>query len=189
MKNSYSNLKLEVGCDEAGRGCLIGPVFAASVIVGKEFFHPWLNDSKKLSEKKRLVVREYIIRNCIDYSIAFVDNFEIDKINILNASIKAMHKSIEKLKVTPDFIIVDGNKFKKYKTIEYKTIIKGDSKYISIAAASILAKTERDNFIYKIHNEYPNYGWKDNKGYPTKKHKEAIKKFGETRYQRKTYKY
>ena len=188
LKKYYKNVKYEAGCDEAGRGCLAGPVFAASVILPKSFFNPVLNDSKQLSEKKRYELREVIQQNAISWAVGIVDNNMIDEINILNASILAMHKAIDRLNVRPTFLIIDGNRFKQYKDIPHKCIVKGDSKYLSIAAASILAKTYRDDFMKKIHKQYPNYNWQQNKGYPTKQHREALSKFGITSYHRKTFK-
>ena len=188
LKLNFSDYTLECGTDEAGRGCLAGPVTAAAVILPQNFTNILLNDSKKLSEKKRLLLRPIIETQCTSYGVAHVFESDIDRINILNASILAMHKSIDALKTNPEFIIVDGNKFKPYKGINFETIIKGDGKYLSIAAASVLAKTYRDDFMNKIHEEYPMYNWKKNKGYPTKEHRAAIKKYGITKYHRKTFK-
>jgi len=188
LKLNFSDYTLECGTDEAGRGCLAGPVTAAAVILPQNFTNILLNDSKKLSEKKRLLLRSIIENQCTCYGVAHVFESDIDRINILNASILAMHKSIDALKTNPEFIIVDGNKFKPYKGINFETIIKGDGKYLSIAAASVLAKTYRDDFMNKIHEEYPMYNWKKNKGYPTKEHRAAIKKYGITKYHRKTFK-
>ncbi len=188
LKLNFSDYTLECGTDEAGRGCLAGPVTAAAVILPQNFTNILLNDSKKLSEKKRLLLRPIIETQCTSYGVAHVFESDIDRINILNASILAMHKSIDALKTNPEFIIVDGNKFKPYKGINFETIIKGDGKYLSIAAASVLAKTYRDDFMNKIHEEYPMYNWKENKGYPTKEHRAAIKKYGITKYHRKTFK-
>lgn len=184
---NHSNFEFECGTDEAGRGCLAGPVTAAAVILPKDFKNTVLNDSKQLSEKKRALLKPIIETNALTFGVAHIFQEEIDSINILNASILAMHQSIEKLSVNPEFIIVDGNKFKPYKNIPFKTIIKGDGKYLSIAAASILAKTHRDFYMNKIHEEYPMYNWKQNKGYPTKEHREAIKKYGITKYHRKSF--
>lgn len=178
---------IEVGCDEAGRGCLAGHVFAAAVILPKDFSNELLNDSKQLKEKDRYILREIIEKEAIDWAVAFTTYEEIDKINILNASILAMHRAIDKLKIRPEHIIVDGNKFKPYKDIPHQTIVKGDSKYMSIAAASILAKTYRDDYMLEISKEYPMYGWEKNKGYPTKKHRDAIKEFGASKYHRLTF--
>jgi ribonuclease HII len=182
----YHNL-IEAGCDEAGRGCLAGPVFAAAVILPKNFKHPVLNDSKKLSPKQRALLRDEIIYSAIAWKVAFVDNNEIDEMNILRASIKAMHIAIEGLEKKPQFLLIDGNKFYPYKDIKYKTIIKGDGIYFSIAAASVLAKTFRDEFMEKIHNEFPEYGWNKNKGYPTSCHRDALAKHGLTPYHRKSF--
>lgn len=178
---------IEVGCDEAGRGCLAGHVFAAAVILPKDFSNELLNDSKQLKEKDRYILREIIEKEAIDWAVAFTTYEEIDKINILNASILAMHRAIDKLKTRPEHIIVDGNRFKPYKDIPHQTIVKGDGKYMSIAAASILAKTYRDDYMLEISKEYPMYGWDKNKGYPTKKHRDAIKEFGVSKYHRLTF--
>ena len=179
--------RLEVGCDEAGRGSLAGPVYAAAVILKNNFYHPVLNDSKLLSEKQRFMLRPIIEQEAIAWAVAAIDNHEIEKINILNASIKAMQVAIQKLAITPDFILVDGNKFKPYKDIPHQCIVGGDGKFMSIAAASILAKTYRDNFMVKIGQGFPEYGWEKNKGYATKMHREAIVKYGISSYHRKTY--
>lgn len=187
LKSKYSEFYLECGTDEAGRGCLAGPVTAAAVILPENFKNTILNDSKKLSEQKRDHLKHIIELESLCYGIAHVYEAEIDHINILNASIKAMHQSISKLRCTPEFIIVDGNKFKPYNNVPHQTIIKGDGKYLNIAAASILAKTYRDRYMEKIHNEYPMYNWKQNKGYPTKAHREAIAKYGITKYHRKSF--
>jgi len=187
LKSNFSKQKLEAGTDEAGRGCLAGPVVAAAVILPSDFRHELLNDSKLLSEKQRKLLRPVIEKEALAYSVAFVDQKEIDKINILNASILAMHRSIEKLKMVPEFIIVDGNRFKNYKNIPYQTIIKGDSKYLSIAAASVLAKTYRDDYMEEIHLDFPDYNWKKNKGYPTKEHRNAIRAIGISFHHRKTF--
>lgn len=183
----YSKFKLECGTDEAGRGCLAGPVTAAAVILNDNFSNEILNDSKQLAEVKRDFLKPIIENESISFGIAHVFQEEIDQINILNASILAMHKSIEQLHPIPEFIIVDGNKFKPYKTIPFETVIKGDGKFMSIAAASVLAKTYRDEYMTKIHEEFPMYNWKQNKGYPTKEHREAIKKYGITKYHRKSF--
>jgi ribonuclease HII len=182
----YRNL-VEAGCDEAGRGCLAGPVVAAAVILPKNFKHPVLNDSKQLSSRQRDTLRGEIIKSAVAYQVAFVDNIEIDKINILRASIKAMHIAIEGLEKIPQFLLIDGNRFYTYKGIDHKTIIRGDELYFSIAAASVLAKTYRDEYMEKLHCEYPEYGWITNKGYPTLFHRTAIMKFGLTPYHRKTF--
>ena len=188
LKLNFSGFKLEAGTDEAGRGCLSGPVVAAAVILPGDFSHPFLNDSKQLSEKKRKELKLIIEDQALAFGVSFVWQDEVDEINVLQASIAAMHRSIKQLQSEPEFIIVDGNKFKNYKNIPHKTIIKGDSKYLSIAAASILAKTYRDEYMEKIHLEFPNYNWKKNKGYPTKKHRQAIRDFGITKYHRKSFK-
>ncbi|NPA67490.1 MAG: ribonuclease HII [Chlorobi bacterium] len=187
LKPFLNKNTIEAGCDEAGRGCLAGPVFAAAVILPHDFKNELLNDSKKLSEKKRKELKETIIKNAVDWAVASIDNEEIDKINILNASIKAMHLALAKLKTTPEHIIIDGNKFKSYKNIPHTCIIKGDGKFMSIAAASILAKTFRDEFMEKIHSEHPQYKWNKNKGYPTKEHRKAISETGITKYHRKSF--
>jgi len=188
LKFNYSGKVLEVGTDEAGRGCLAGPVVAAAVILGEGFSHPFLNDSKQLSEKKRKELRPFIEENALAYAVSFIDEQEVDSLNVLQASITGMHRAIAGLSIEPEFIIVDGNKFKPYKDIPYETIVKGDAKFMSIAAASVLAKTYRDDFMEKIHNEFPAYNWKKNKGYPTKEHRNAIRQFGATKYHRKTFK-
>ena len=179
--------KIEVGCDEAGRGCLAGPVVAAAVILPKNFKHLLLNDSKQLSEKKRDLLRTEIKEHAIAYAIGIVDHKEIDEINILNASILAMHRALDQIKNPFDSILVDGNRFKKYNKTEHHCIIKGDGKYLSIAAASILAKTYRDDLMKKLHLEHPQYQWENNKGYPTKSHRAAIKRIGVSQYHRKSF--
>ncbi|MEE0978434.1 MAG: ribonuclease HII [Muribaculaceae bacterium] len=178
---------LEAGTDEAGRGCLAGPVFAAAVILPEGFSHPWLNDSKKLNEHRRDQLRQIIEEQALAWSVAMVSNTEIDEINILNASILAMHRALDGLSVTPQAIIVDGNRFKPYRDIPYRTIVKGDAKFGNIAAASILAKTHRDEFMTRIGLEHPDYQWAKNKGYPTKDHRKAIEQFGPTPYHRMTF--
>lgn len=182
----YNNLT-EAGCDEAGRGCLAGPVTAAAVILPRNFSHPVLNDSKKLSEKKREQLRDEIIGTAVAWNVAFVDNTEIDEINILRASIKAMHLAIDGLRKKPEFLLIDGNSFVPYGDIEHRTIVGGDALYFSIAAASVLAKTFRDEYMKKIDIEYPAYGWAKNKGYPTHFHREAILKNGLTPYHRRSF--
>jgi ribonuclease HII len=182
----YHNLT-EAGCDEAGRGCLAGPVVAAAVILPKNFRHAVLNDSKQLSPKTRDILREEIINTAIAWKVAFVDNHEIDEMNILRASIKAMHIALDGLEKVPQFILVDGNSFYPYKNIGHKTVIKGDSLFFSIAAASVMAKTFRDEYMDKIHNEFPHYGWNRNKGYATSFHRLAILKHGITPYHRKSF--
>lgn len=182
----YHNL-IEAGCDEAGRGCLAGPVVAAAVILPKNYKHPVLNDSKKLTAKQRQELKDEIINSAIAWKVAFVGNDEIDVMNILRASIKAMHLAIEGLSKQPQFLLIDGNRFLPYKEIKHKTIIKGDGIYFPIAAASVLAKTFRDEYMEKIHNEYPAYGWNKNKGYPTIFHREVLLKNGITPYHRRSF--
>ena len=178
---------IEAGCDEAGRGCLAGPVYAAAVILPKDYVNPQLNDSKKLTERQRYALREVILRDAVAYAVGIVSNQEIDEINILNASFLAMHRAIDQLRVRPQHLLIDGNRFSPYPFIPHTTIIKGDGKYMSIAAASILAKTYRDDFMNNLASEYPQYAWRDNKGYPTKAHRQAIARFGLTPYHRTTF--
>lgn len=187
LKANYSKYGLECGCDEAGRGCLAGPVVAAAVVLPVNFECPQLNDSKQLTERERDELRPIIEKEALAWAVAEVDNNEIDEINILNASILAMHRAIDKLAVRPEFIIVDGNKFKPYADIHHQTIVKGDSKYLSIAAASILAKTHRDEIMQRLDAEFPGYDWGQNKAYPTPKHRAAIRKLGTTPYHRMSY--
>ena len=187
LESCYYNGKVEAGCDEAGRGCLAGSVFAAAVILPEGYQNELLNDSKQLTEKKRYQLREMIERDAVAWAVGIVTPEEIDQINILNASILAMHRALDQLKVRPEAVIVDGNRFKKYKDLPHTTIVKGDGKYLSIAAASILAKTYRDDYMNQLAEEYPPYDWKSNKGYPTKKHRDAIRQFGITPYHRKTF--
>jgi ribonuclease HII len=178
---------MEAGCDEAGRGCLAGPVFAAAVIFPPGFEYDKLNDSKQLSEKDRNELRIFIEKHALCFEVASCSVQEIDEINILRSSIKAMHKALDKLSVPPQHILVDGNHFHPYKNIPHTCIVKGDGKYMSIAAASILAKTYRDEYMKNLHNEFPDYGWDQNKGYPTKLHREAIRKYGITPHHRKSF--
>ena len=187
LLTNFSGKLLECGCDEAGRGCLAGPVVAAAVILPADFDCPTLNDSKQLSEKQREQLRPFIEENALAWAVAIVDNNEIDEINILNASILAMHRAIDQLKVSPEFIIVDGNKFKPYAAVPHQTIVKGDSKYLSIAAASVLAKTHRDALMLQLHAEFPMYDWAQYKAYPTLKHRNAIRLNGVTPYHRMSY--
>ena len=187
LKLKINKHLLECGTDEAGRGCLAGPVTAAAVILPNHFKNKTLTDSKQLSEKKRELLKPIVENEAICFGVSHIMMEEIDKINILNASILAMHKSIEQLSKTPEFIAIDGNRFKPFKEIPFKTVIKGDSKYLHIAAASILAKTYRDEFMNRIHEEFPMYNWKQNKGYPTKEHREAIRKHGITKYHRRSF--
>lgn len=189
LKPCYGKKLIEAGCDEAGRGCLAGPVVAAAVIFPKDFYHPLLNDSKQLTEKHRMLLKPIIEEQAVAYAVAMVDNEEIDKINILNASILAMHRAIERLSMTPELLLIDGNKFKPYKEIPHQCVVKGDSIYASIAAASILAKTTRDMYMEQQAINYPQYGWKRNKGYPTKQHREAIRIGGASPLHRKSFRW
>ncbi len=179
--------RIEAGCDEAGRGCLSGAVFAAAVILPQDYSHPQLNDSKQLSEKQRYALRTEIERDALAWAVGVVTPQEIDQINILNASFLAMHRAIEQLSITPQHLLIDGNRFKAYKNIPHNCVVKGDGKYLSIAAASILAKTYRDDYMMALHNEYPQYGWDRNKGYPTPEHRNAIEEFGTTPYHRMSF--
>ena len=187
LQYNFSGFKLEAGTDEAGRGCLAGPVVAAAVILPNNFEHTLLNDSKQLTEKQRFLLKPYIEKHALSFSVSFVWKDKIDEINILQSSILAMHQSIATLEVKPEFIIVDGNKFHNYKSIPHQTIVKGDSKFMSIAAASVLAKTYRDEYMEKIHLVFPDYNWKQNKGYPTKQHRDAIRKIGITSHHRRSF--
>ena len=201
LENHYYEGKIEAGCDEAGRGCLAGSVYAAAVILPEDYQNDLLNDSKQLTERRRYQLREIIQRDAVAWAVGIVTPEEIDKINILNASILAMHRALDQLQVRPEAIIVDGNRFKPYYPPEfpapsrggarggvpYTTIVKGDGKYLSIAAASILAKTYRDDYMNRLAEEYPQYDWRSNKGYPTKKHRDAIRQFGITPYHRRSY--
>lgn len=195
LATHYYEGKIEAGCDEAGRGCLAGSVYAAAVILPDGYENPLLNDSKQLTEKRRYELREQIERDAVAWAVGIVTPEEIDKINILNASILAMHRALDQLKVRPEAIIVDGNRFKPYRSvvdgssvnIPHTTIVKGDGKYMAIAAASILAKTYRDDYMNQLAEEYPQYDWQKNKGYPTKKHREAIRQYGTTPYHRMSY--
>jgi ribonuclease HII len=178
---------IEAGCDEAGRGCLAGPVTAAAVILPKNFFHPLLNDSKQLNEAQREELRPVIEAEALSWAVAFVDNHEIDRINILKASFKAMHLAVEQLMIVPELLLIDGNRFTPYFGIPHECVIKGDGKYASIAAASILAKTHRDEYMAKLHEEHEHYNWKENKGYPTPFHKKKVKELGHSPYHRITF--
>lgn len=178
---------VEAGCDEAGRGCLAGAVYAAAVILPPDFKNELLNDSKQLTEKQRYALREVIEKEAVDYAIGIVTPEEIDKINILNASFLAMHRALDALKVRPEHLLIDGNRFRKYQDVAHTTVVKGDGKYMSIAAASILAKTYRDDYMQRLHEEFPVYDWIHNKGYPTRKHREAIRVYGESPYHRRTF--
>ncbi len=187
LANHFYDNVIEAGCDEAGRGCLAGSVYAAAVIFPKDYENALLNDSKQLSAKKRYMLREIVECDALAWAVGIVTPEEIDKMNILNASIFAMHRALDLLKVRPEAVIVDGNRFKPYQNLPYSTIVKGDGKYLSIAAASILAKTYRDDYMDGLAEKYPQYDWKSNKGYPTKKHREAIKSFGITPFHRKSF--
>ena len=187
LKSHYYEGMIEAGCDEAGRGCLAGSVYAAAVILPPDYQNELLNDSKQLTERRRYQLREMIERDAISWAVGIVTPEEIDHINILNASILAMHRALDQLTVRPEAVIVDGNRFKPYRGLPHTTIVKGDGKYLSIAAASILAKTYRDDYMNELAEQYPQYDWLSNKGYPTKKHREAIKAFGITPYHRKSY--
>jgi len=187
LKGNFSGFMYECGCDEAGRGCLAGPVVAAAVILPSNFFCPLLNDSKQLTELQRDSLRPIIEKEALAWAVAEVSNEEIDEVNILNASIMAMHRAMDKLEIRPEFIIVDGNRFKPYGIIPYQTIVKGDSKYLSIAAASVLAKTHRDELMMRLHSEFPVYSWDKNKAYPTMKHRATIRSNGTTPFHRLTF--
>ena len=187
LKSHYYESLIEAGCDEAGRGCLAGSVYAAAVILPPDYQNELLNDSKKLTAKKRYALREEIERDAIAWAVGIVTPEEIDKINILNASFLAMHRALDQLKVRPEAVIVDGNRFKPYHDLPSTTIVKGDGKYLSIAAASILAKTYRDDYMLSLAEEYPQYDWQSNMGYPTKKHRQAIREHGITPFHRKSY--
>lgn len=188
LKSSFSGSKIEAGCDEVGRGCLAGPVVAAAVILPLDYTHKLLTDSKKLSKTKRESIKEEILNDAIAYAISEIPNEEVDRINVLQASLLGMHKALDQLSVLPELVLVDGNKFIPYKDIPHQCIIKGDGKYMSIAAASILAKTYRDDLMEKLSNSHPEYGWERNVGYPTKEHRKAIEKYGITPYHRKSFK-
>ena len=187
MLLKFKSLKIVAGCDEAGRGCLAGPVFASAVILPNNFKCKILDDSKKISPKIRLELKKYIINESLDWSIGIVYEEEIDKLNILNASFLAMHRAIDNLKIYPELLIIDGNRFNKYKNTEHICIVKGDQKFMSIAAASIIAKTYRDDYMKKIDLEYPLYNWKSNKGYPTLEHRNSLVQYGLTKYHRKSF--
>jgi ribonuclease HII len=184
LLSSFTNNLIEAGLDEVGRGCLAGPVVAAAVILPKDFYHPLLNDSKKLNQKQRYSLKEVIEKEAIDWAISEVSNIVIDEINILNASFLAMHQAVDQLKTIPELLLVDGNRFKKYKDLKHECIVKGDGKFYSIAAASVLAKTYRDDLMLKLHQEFPFYAWDKNAAYPTKVHREGIMKHGTTHLHR-----
>ena len=187
LKPFYQQELIEAGCDEAGRGCLAGPVVAAAVILPVDFYHPLLNDSKQLSEKERDLLAPVIKAAAIDWKIGICDNHEIDAINILKASFKAMHKAVDQMKKKPGLLLIDGNRFYKYPRIPHVCIVKGDAKFMSIAAASVLAKTHRDEMMLQLHQQFPVYHWEQNKGYPTKDHRKAILAYGSTEFHRKTF--
>ncbi|MBN1986177.1 MAG: ribonuclease HII [Prolixibacteraceae bacterium] len=183
----YKENTVEAGCDEAGRGCLAGPVFAAAVILPPDFENEWLNDSKKLTEKQRYFLRPIIEKEALAWAVEMVTNRVIDEINILNASFLAMNRAVQKLRIVPEHLLIDGNRFRPQTNIPFTCMIKGDGRFYSIAAASVLAKTYRDDFMLNAHKEFPNYQWDKNKGYPTKKHRAAIKEFGTTKYHRMSF--
>ena len=187
LENSYQTELLEAGCDEAGRGCLAGSVFAAAVILPPDFYHPLLNDSKQMTERQRDLLRPIIEREAVAWAVAEITASRIDEINILRASIEGMNVAAANLKVAPQFLAIDGNRFISHNGLPYKCIVKGDGKYANIAAASVLAKTHRDEYMLRLHDEYPNYGWDRNKGYPTKEHRMAIREYGLTPYHRLSF--
>jgi len=187
VKKQFFENYLEAGCDEAGRGCLAGPVFAAAVILGENFENPFINDSKQLSEKKRTELRKFIEEHAVAWSVAYVEPKQIDEINILNASILAMHLALDGLKIRPEHILVDGNRFKPYQNTLHECMVKGDARFLNIAAASILAKTYRDAYMQNLHQEFDCYNWKRNKGYPTLEHRRAISEFGTTVHHRHSF--
>ncbi len=187
LKPFYQQQFIEAGCDEAGRGCYAGPVFAAAVILSKDFYHPLLNDSKQVTEQNRNTLKLFIETHAVAFAVAMIGNDEIDRINILKASFKAMHNALDALKLQPELLLIDGNRFTAYKKIPHHCIIKGDSIYASIAAASILAKTYRDDYMRQLHEEFPQYNWKKNKGYGTAEHRSAIDKFGLCKFHRKSF--
>lgn len=187
LRSHYQEELREAGCDEAGRGCYAGPVFAAAVILPPGFFHPLLNDSKQVTEDNRNILRTYIEENALAFGVARVDHDEIDRINILKASFKAMHLALDQLRLRPRLLLIDGNRFIKYRRTPHRCIVQGDAIFASIAAASILAKTWRDEFMRRLHPEFPHYGWETNKGYGTKEHRDAIEKYGLCKYHRKSF--
>lgn len=187
LQSYFQEKLIEAGCDEAGRGCLAGPVVAGAVILPKDYYHPVLNDSKKLSAKQRSILREVIKKDAIAWAVAEVDHVEIDQINILNASFLAMKRAVDQLTTKPELLLIDGNRFNSHRDIPHECIVKGDSKFASIAAASILAKTHRDELMTKLSIQYPEYGWEVNAGYPTLKHREGIRQFGVTEYHRRSF--
>ena len=187
LKPFYQEQLIEAGCDEAGRGCYAGPVFAAAVILPRDFFHPLLNDSKQVTKINRETLRVFIETNASSYAVGIIDNDEIDRINILKASFKAMHKALDALTIRPGLLLIDGNRFTAYNTLPHQCVVKGDSIYASIAAASILAKTYRDDYMQQLHKEFPQYNWKKNKGYGTLEHRNAIEQFGLCKYHRRSF--
>jgi ribonuclease HII len=187
LRSSYTSDLIEAGCDEVGRGCLAGPVVAAAVVLPKKYKHKLLNDSKQLTHEERLALREDVKRDALAWAVAEVSNLEIDEINILNASFKAMHLALDQLQVRPQFLLIDGNRFKPYQEVPFECIIKGDASYLSIAAASVIAKTYRDELMQKLADTHPGYGWVTNVGYPTIEHRDGIKKLGITPYHRKSF--
>lgn len=187
LKTFFQEELLEAGCDEAGRGCLAGPVFAAAVILPKNFYHPLLNDSKQVTEEHRNELRPVIEQQAIAYAVAQLDHKQIDKLNILRASFKSMHLAVKALSVSPQLLLIDGNRFAKYRRIPHKCVIGGDGQYASIAAASILAKTYRDDYMKQLHLKFPKYNWAQNKGYATREHQEALDKWGPSRYHRRSF--
>jgi ribonuclease HII len=187
LKSSFTPDKIEAGCDEVGRGCLAGPVVAAAVILPKNYQHELLNDSKQLTKEERIQLEEQIKRDALAWAVAEVSHTEIDQINILNASFLAMHRALDQLKLRPEFLLIDGNRFKPYQEIKFECIIKGDGNYLSIAAASVLAKTYRDDLMEKLSIQYPGYGWHTNVGYPTEEHRDGIKNLGITPYHRRSF--
>ena len=187
LETSFQTELIEAGCDEAGRGCYAGPVFAAAVILPANFYHPLLNDSKQVKEAQRYELRNVIEANAIAYGVGMITHEEIDEINILKASFKAMHWALDQLKIKPELLLIDGNRFIPYKKVPHRCIVKGDGKYANIAAASILAKTYRDDFMLQLHKEFPNYNWQKNKGYGTLAHRNAIEQFGLCKYHRKSF--
>lgn len=187
LLSSFTNDLIEAGCDEVGRGCLAGPVVAAAVILPKYYQHDLLNDSKQLSKEERTALQSDIIRDSLSWAVAEVDNEEIDEINILNASFRAMHRALDKLSVRPEFLLIDGNRFKPYHDVKFECVIKGDATYLSIAAASVLAKNYRDELMTKLSEQYPGYGWHTNVGYPTMEHRDGIRQLGITPYHRKSF--
>jgi ribonuclease HII len=187
LLSSHTKDKIEAGCDEAGRGCLAGPVVAAAVILPKDYKHKYLNDSKQLTEARRMSIRKDIEKEAISWAVTFVDNIEIDEVNILNASFLAMNRSVEKLEVRPELLLIDGNRYKPHNEIPFECMIKGDGRFLAIAAASVLAKTYRDDYMIELALKFPEYQWQKNKGYPTVAHRAGIKVFGLTEYHRKTF--